>query len=146
MVPGGGIEPPTRGFSIHCSTPELPGHGNDVRRWVEAFYDLLPVVSRGFFTFFQCGRFGVSSCASTSASRSSSRCDGTAYEPFSHLAKSISAHRFEQNGRNFCAVSFLQIGQLNSGSPLQGRGHVSVATQNDPEGSSRQESSRPGLI
>ena len=23
----GGIEPPTRGFSIHCSTPELPGHG-----------------------------------------------------------------------------------------------------------------------
>jgi hypothetical protein len=28
MVPGGGIEPPTRGFSIHCSTPELPGHGN----------------------------------------------------------------------------------------------------------------------
>ena len=26
MVPGGGIEPPTRGFSIHCSTPELPGH------------------------------------------------------------------------------------------------------------------------
>ena len=28
MVPGGGIEPPTRGFSIHCSTPELPGHGS----------------------------------------------------------------------------------------------------------------------
>jgi hypothetical protein len=27
VVPGGGIEPPTRGFSIHCSTPELPGHG-----------------------------------------------------------------------------------------------------------------------
>ena len=26
MVPGGGIEPPTRGFSIHCSTPELPRH------------------------------------------------------------------------------------------------------------------------
>ena len=26
MVPGGGIEPPTRGFSIRCSTPELPGH------------------------------------------------------------------------------------------------------------------------
>ena len=23
MVPGGGFEPPTRGFSIHCSTPEL---------------------------------------------------------------------------------------------------------------------------
>ena len=28
MVPGGGIEPPTRGFSVHCSTPELPGHGS----------------------------------------------------------------------------------------------------------------------
>ena len=26
MVPGGGIEPPTRGSSIRCSTPELPGH------------------------------------------------------------------------------------------------------------------------
>ena|GEM_PF-2582079 len=25
VVPGGGIEPPTRGFSILCSTPELPG-------------------------------------------------------------------------------------------------------------------------
>ena len=21
----GGFEPPTRGFSVHCSTPELPG-------------------------------------------------------------------------------------------------------------------------
>ena len=31
MVPGGGIEPPTRGFSIHCSTPELPGHGKRER-------------------------------------------------------------------------------------------------------------------
>lgn len=52
MVPGGGIEPPTRGFSIHCSTPELPGHRNDVCRWVEAFYDVLQAVSRGFFRFF----------------------------------------------------------------------------------------------
>ncbi len=25
VVPGGGFEPPTRGFSVHCSTPELPG-------------------------------------------------------------------------------------------------------------------------
>ena len=25
VVPGGGFEPPTRGFSIPCSTPELPG-------------------------------------------------------------------------------------------------------------------------
>ena len=31
VVPGGGIEPPTRGFSIHCSTPELPGHGKRER-------------------------------------------------------------------------------------------------------------------
>jgi site-specific DNA recombinase len=28
MVPGGGIEPPTRGFSIRCSTPELPGRAS----------------------------------------------------------------------------------------------------------------------
>ena len=26
MVPRGGIEPPTRGFSVRCSTTELPGH------------------------------------------------------------------------------------------------------------------------
>ena len=26
VVPGGGFEPQTRGFSVHCSTPELPGH------------------------------------------------------------------------------------------------------------------------
>ena len=31
-MPGGGIEPPTRGFSIHCSTPELPGHGRRAGR------------------------------------------------------------------------------------------------------------------
>ena len=37
MVPGGGIEPPTRGFSIHCSTPELPGHGEGVCLRVCAF-------------------------------------------------------------------------------------------------------------
>lgn len=37
MVPGGGIEPPTRGFSIHCSTPELPGHGRTRGVRVAAF-------------------------------------------------------------------------------------------------------------
>lgn len=31
MVPEGGIEPPTRGFSILCSTPELLGHGHQQR-------------------------------------------------------------------------------------------------------------------
>jgi hypothetical protein len=47
MVPGGGIEPPTRGFSIHCSTPELPGHGKGFKPWVWAFYDVLgPVIIR----------------------------------------------------------------------------------------------------
>lgn len=25
MVAGGGVEPPTRGFSVLCSTAELPG-------------------------------------------------------------------------------------------------------------------------
>ena len=34
MVPGGGFEPPTRGFSVHCSTPELPGQGKAICfRW-----------------------------------------------------------------------------------------------------------------
>ena len=28
MVPGGGFEPPTRRFSVDCSTPELPRHGD----------------------------------------------------------------------------------------------------------------------
>ena len=28
MVPGGGFEPPTRGFSVRCSTPELPGRSD----------------------------------------------------------------------------------------------------------------------
>ena len=31
VVPGGGFEPPTRGFSVHCSTPELPGQGKAIR-------------------------------------------------------------------------------------------------------------------
>ena len=30
VVPGGGFEPPTRGFSVHCSTPELPGQGKAI--------------------------------------------------------------------------------------------------------------------
>ena len=28
MVPGGRFELPTRGFSVRCSTPELPGHNS----------------------------------------------------------------------------------------------------------------------
>ena len=44
MVPGGGIEPPTRGFSIHCSTPELPGHGSPLSRSGER---VLGPVARG---------------------------------------------------------------------------------------------------
>ena len=32
MVPGGGFEPPTRGFSIRCSTPELPGREHQMFR------------------------------------------------------------------------------------------------------------------
>jgi site-specific DNA recombinase len=37
MVPRGGFEPPTRGFSIHCSTPELPGHRDGRIHRVSAF-------------------------------------------------------------------------------------------------------------
>ncbi len=143
MVPGGGIEPPTRGFSIHCSTPELPGHGNGICHWVEAFYDLPQAVSRGFLTFFQCGRCGWLSAGSEPASASSSRCDGTAYEPFSHFAKSISAQRFEQNGRKAWRESSPQIGQLISVSPSMGYDHVCAEVRNDPAGSNRPELSRP---
>ena len=32
MVPGGGFEPPTRRFSVVCSTPELPRHSQAARR------------------------------------------------------------------------------------------------------------------
>ena len=46
MVPGGGIEPPTRGFSIHCSTPELPGHGNDERSGARGLSEGLSAVQR----------------------------------------------------------------------------------------------------
>ncbi len=45
VVPGGGIEPPTRGFSVRCSTPELPGPlGVDIGEvaWpVERFCDVI---------------------------------------------------------------------------------------------------------
>ena len=47
VVPGGGFEPPTRGFSVHCSTPELPGRP-DALPLVSAFYCVLSRLSRGF--------------------------------------------------------------------------------------------------
>ncbi len=144
MVPGGGIEPPTRGFSIHCSTPELPGHGNGVGRWVEAFYDLLLGVSRGFLTFFQWGRSGRASSWNSSVSGSSSRCEGTEYDPLSHLARSTSAQRFEQNGRNRVTVSSPQMGQFISTPPQAAIFRVYVAIRNDPAVSSRQELSLRG--
>jgi hypothetical protein len=47
VVPGGGFEPPTRGFSVHCSTPELPGRP-DALPLVSAFYCVMSRLSRGF--------------------------------------------------------------------------------------------------
>ena len=58
LVPGGGIEPPTRGFSIHCSTPELPGHGRrqpSLRR--EVIGERVRAVQRG--EAVSAGFFGV---------------------------------------------------------------------------------------
>ena len=52
VVPGGGFEPPTRGFSVHCSTPELPGQGKAIIKWVIAFYGVQIRVSRGIHQFF----------------------------------------------------------------------------------------------
>jgi hypothetical protein len=37
MVPGGGIEPPTRGFSVRCSTPELPGQQDRIVDPIEGY-------------------------------------------------------------------------------------------------------------
>jgi len=104
---------------------------------VEAFYDLHHPVSRGFLTFFQWGRGTVSSASEMLISPASSRCDGTAYDPFSHLAKSISAQRFEQNGRNGVTVSSLQMGQLISTPRPKECAHVFVATRSAPKGSSQ---------
>ena len=52
MVPGGGFEPPTRGFSVHCSTPELPGRP-DTKPLARVFYCLTSGLSRGIFAEIQ---------------------------------------------------------------------------------------------
>ena len=44
MVPGGGIEPPTRGFSIRCSTPELPGRATGEARYLTKACNLVHAV------------------------------------------------------------------------------------------------------
>ena len=45
MVPGGGIEPPTRGFSVHCSTTELPRRQRTPLRQVPCAVHRLPKFS-----------------------------------------------------------------------------------------------------
>ena len=54
MVPGGGIEPPTRGFSVHCSTPELPGHGRRAVRLGVAYLDACARGVQSNCVEFQC--------------------------------------------------------------------------------------------
>lgn len=72
MVPGGGIEPPTRGFSIHCSTPELPGTGERARRSGLGFLGEGHATVQWVFATFQWGFPAPASCASSSASATSS--------------------------------------------------------------------------
>ena len=79
MVPGGGFEPPTRGFSVHCSTPELPGHGFKA---TPLGGGVLGGVGWGvqclFLTVAQCGLRGVLSVSSMAFSTSSGSRDGIA--------------------------------------------------------------------
>ena len=48
MVPGGGFEPPTRGFSIRCSTPELPGQAKQGSGFLAALFALVQCRNRFF--------------------------------------------------------------------------------------------------
>ena len=57
MVPRGGFEPPTQGFSILCSTPELPRHVSCLGS-IEKFANLsnfsLKFMSIYFTSYLQC--------------------------------------------------------------------------------------------
>ena len=44
MVPRPGIEPGTRGFSIRCSTPELPGRATGEARYLTKGFELVHAV------------------------------------------------------------------------------------------------------
>ena len=48
LVPGGGFEPPTRGFSIRCSTPELPGQAKQGSGVLAALFALVQCRNRFF--------------------------------------------------------------------------------------------------
>ena len=154
MVPGGGIEPPTRGFSIHCSTPELPGHGR-------------PPKWSGERVLGGCGGCPASFCAQTRAL--TPRCVSAAFAPRAERLRSrqlplqylqdrlrrsrrsrsaisprsTSAQRREQNGRYFCTVSAPQIGQLMSAPREWEHGPVCAAVHSGPAGSSRPAWSQP---
>ena len=58
MVPGGGFEPPTRGFSVHCSTPELPGRGRGgyqntpLGKVIRAFYTTIRRFATALVRFY----------------------------------------------------------------------------------------------
>ena len=51
-VPRGGIEPPARGFSVHCSTPELPRHAVFYCSWhvLECQHNIMMYAARRFHT------------------------------------------------------------------------------------------------
>lgn len=58
LVPGGGFEPPTRRFSVVCSTPELPGQPCDddplrgsASGWKGAYGEGFRALQEGFLIF-----------------------------------------------------------------------------------------------
>lgn len=59
MVPGGGIEPPTRGFSIRCSTPELPGLATGEARYLTKAAQLVHAVFSHLLTSSRWGYRGA---------------------------------------------------------------------------------------
>ncbi len=130
MVPGGGIEPPTRGFSVHCSTPELPGHGWNGRavRVAQVLVAGRSQVQREF------GCDSVWFCAAFAQRRGKlGVIIAAVHRPANHLPRSTLAQRSEQNGWWRSLLSFRQIGQviMNLGSARpQVRGRVFAAAQN----------------
>ena len=119
MVPGGGIEPPTRGFSIRCSTPELPGHSLQLarlekrpceqmkRRYGVGLADWQEGKGSNLSPFAY-SRVSQSLCARLSGSTGS---PGTEYPSPNHCAKSRSLQRCEQKGANSATRGFPQMGQ-----------------------------------
>ena len=137
MVPEGGIEPPTRGFSIHCSTPELPGHyAVNGSGW--GVLGLRGAVSRGFLHSISMRLrhllFNVLKCLP--------RHSGSAMEwhsPFTqHCARSTSAQRRSRTGDNRSSVAFRRSGSSSQAPQTAAGARVCVAVRSAQRGPTNQ--------